>query len=301
MSKDKLLDVLLGKAYNIAPEGVAALLYKTADDGTVTDELYDDAEDRILRLDADRVSKLSAPAIDTTELYNRAVKETEGKIHGKWETNIRQAYGVDPEKKLKGDDLLKAAKAAVVTVAANPEQVKMSAEYLALEVAMNAAVAARDDEWSVKFEQQQTEFQRQRQWGEISKDIRGEFMALSPELPKDPSKAARQVDDFVSTKFQDFNFQRMDDGQVLVMKKDGTRYQNVHGNAVFLHELVKQIGDQYFEFAKQPAVGNAGNQNDGRPTVRVLFKDEDEFLRKYSDTPDTEKDALAKAWELQQG
>ena len=157
----------------------------------------------------------------------------------------------------------------------------------------------KDLEVAKRIQEIESNFQKQQQWGEMSKAIRAEFMGMGPVLPSDVNKAARQVDDFVNSKFQEYEYQRQDDGRVLIMK-GGVRVNNAHGNAMYLSDLVKSIGEQYYDFVKQPPAGNAGNENDQR-AVRIRFNNEDDFLRQLDAEKDpTKQAALGAAWELQQ-
>lgn len=295
----ELLNVLLQTAYNL-PESEVAALYKADEDGNATTEFADNAKEMLLRIDAERVAKLSQK-VDTTELWNKAAQETEAKVRAKIEKQIRLEFPtVDPEGKLKGDELFKAVKAEQLKQAQyDPEKVKTTQEYRALEELAKQQLEEKDLEVAKRIQDIESNFQKQQQWGEMSKAIRAEFMGMGPVLPSDVNKAARQVDDFVNSKFNGYEYQKQDDGRVLIMKA-GVRVNNAHGNAMYLSDLVKSIGEQYYDFVKQPPAGNAGNENDQR-VVRIRFKDEDDFLRQLDAEKDpTKQAALGAAWELQQ-
>lgn len=295
----ELLNVLLQTAYNL-PESEVAGLYKTDDEGNVTTEFADNAKEILLRIDAERVAKLSQK-VDTTELWNKAAQETEAKVRTKIEKQIRLDFPtIDPEGKLKGDELLKAVKAEQLKQAQyDPEKVKTTQEYRALEELAKQQLEEKDLEVAKRIQEIESNFQKQQQWGEMSKLIRSEFMSQGPVLSLDAAKAARQVDDFVNSKFNGYEYQKQDDGRVLIMK-GGVRVNDKHGNAMYLPALVEMIGLETFDFVKQPPAGNAGNENDQR-VVRIRFKDEDDFLRQLDAEKDpTKQAALGAAWELQQ-
>jgi hypothetical protein len=300
MSKEEIFHELLQSAYNLPEEEIAALLYKKADDGTtITDELDPEAKARILALDKERVQRLSAPPVDKKAIWDEAAKETKGKSYAWWEKQIRTEYGIDPEAKLQGEALIKAAKAASAQRAQDPEAVKMSPDYIQLEQQMQTAIESLKGEYEQRLTEQEKAFQRQQAWAENSKHLRAAFLGLNPVLSTDAEKAERQTNDFVSSKFAEFEFQPTEDGRVLVLK-NGQRYNNVHGHAMFLPDLVKQIAGDYFDFSKQPPIGNAGNQNGGAPTPKLRFKDEKDFLEQL----DAEKDpaklkVLGDAWKAQ--
>ena len=294
-----ILNGFLQKAYNLPENEVAETLFKKSDDGSITTELREDALDVLLRLDAERVAKLAKP-VDTTEVYNKAVKKTEAEVHGTWEKRLREAYpAVDPEKKLKGEDLLNAVKAAQQQSSSyDPNQVKKTDEYLSLERQMREALEAKEQEYAAKVQEVQMQFQRQQVWGDMSKVIREKFMGLNPILPEDNAKAQRLVDDFV-LKFKDYEWQRTDDGRTLPLQ-NGQRINNQHGHAMFLEDLVAGTANLYFDFKKQEATGQAGNEN-GRQAITITFKDDEDFMKRYNAESDPKKkEELAAAYEAQQ-
>ena len=294
-----ILNGFLQKAYNLPENEVAETLFKKSDDGSFTTELKEDALDALLRLDADRVAKLAKP-VDTTEVYNKAVKKTEAEVHGTWEKRLREAYpAVDPDKKLKGDELLSAVKAAQQQSSSyDPNQVKKTDEYLSLERQMREALEAKEQEYAAKVQEVQTQFQRQQVWGDMSKVIREKFMGMNPVLPEDQAKAQRLVDDFVA-KFRDYEWQKTEDGRTLPLQ-NGQRINNQHGHAMFLEDLVSGTGNLYFDFKKQEATGQAGNEN-GRQAITITFKDDEDFMKRYNAESDPKKkEELAAAYEAQQ-
>lgn len=295
-----ILNGFLQKAYNLPENEVAEALYPKSDDGTYnTTVLKEDALDKLLQFDAARVANLSKP-VDTTEVYNKAVKKTEAEVHGTWEKRLRDAYpAVDPDKKLKGEDLLNAVKAAQQQSSSyNPDQIKKTDEYLLLERQMREALEAKEQELSTRVQEIQTQFQRQQVWGDMSKVIREKFMGLNPVLPEDQAKAQRQVDDFV-LKFKDYEWQKTEDGRILPLQ-NGQRINNQHGHAMFLEDLVAGTGNLYFDFKKQEATGQAGNEN-GRSAITIVFKNDDDFMARYNAESDPKKkEELAAAYEAQQ-
>ena len=297
------LNEVMQTLYNLPENEVAELLYKKSDDGTLTTEFREDAKEVWLQKNAEHIQNLQKnyKPVDTTELWNKAAQETKAKEWTKIEKKIRLEFPtVDPEGKLKGEELFTAIKAEQLKQAQyDPEKVKTTSEYRALEELARQQLEEKELEVAKRIQEIESNFQKQKQWGEMSKAIRAEFMGMGPVLPSDVNKAARQVDDFVNSKFQEYEYQRQDDGRVLIMK-GGVRVNNAHGNAMYLSDLVKSIGDQYYDFVKQPPAGNAGNEN-STTTVRIRFKDEDDFLRQLDAEKDpTKQAALGAAWELQQ-
>ena len=312
MSEKELLNVLLGKAYQIAPERIAELLYKKSDDDaqTPTDELLENAPDILLKIDAERIAKVKPGTVDTKALYDKAAQEEAGRTHAKWEKMVREKFGVDAANTLKGEELLAAVKAATAKAAEQQpltaDIIKISPEYMALEASKKNALEEKDAEFQAKLTELQTTFERQQQWSDVSKTIRQTFKGLNPVLPKDAAKAEAQVDLFVSQNFAGYDFKRTEDGRMLVMK-DGARVDNAHGHPVFLEDLVQAKADALFDFEKQPAVGQAGNTNgDTRPGVKIKFEADDkgsidaDFFKRYGEAKtEADREAISAAYELQ--
>jgi len=297
----EILNDLLQKVYNL-PENEVASLYKLDEEGKPTNEYAENALDVILQKDAERVAALKGKPVDTTELYNKAVKETEGKIHSKWEESLRADYPtVDPERKLRGDALRLAVKEFRFQQQEIPD-VKNHPEFLSLEKKALQMVEEKENEWKQRFEEQEQTFVQRQQWEGITKDIRSYFFGSGFVLPEDKVKQEAHFEDFVP-KFQGFKFQRNADGTILVMNPDGSRVENQHGHPIFLHDLVLLKGKERYEVMKQPPVGSAGNDNGGKPTVSYSFKDEKDYMIQYNAVPasDYEKrEAMYKSWEAQQ-
>lgn len=291
----EILTAFLGKTLNIPTEQVATLLYKKSEDDTLTDEIAENALDVLLAKDRERVQSL-APPVDTKTFFDNGYKKAQAEIADRYEDSLRRNFGVDPEKKLKGDDLLTAVKTATATAATDPERVKISTEYLEMERKGREALEAQQAAFQQELEKLKATFEREKQWADISGVLRQTFKGLAPILPKDPEKAERQTSNFIDQNFRGFDFMRTDDGRFLVMK-DGQRVNNPHGHPTYLEDLVKQKASDFFEFDVQPPIGNAGNKSDGKPALKFRFKDENDFLQQYATASAEDKPGMEAAFE----
>lgn len=291
-----ILNGLLQKAYNLPENEVAALLYKADEEGNLTTDYAEDALEKILAKDAERIASLKPKPVDTTELYNKAVKETEGKIHSKWEEGLRSAFPtVDPERKLQGEALRKAI--AEFKAPAELPDVKSHPDFLKLEADTQRVLSEKEAEWQQKFQEQEQQFIQRQQWEGIASEIRKFFFQAGFVIPKGKEEAHFQ--DFLP-KFEGYKFQKNADGTTLVLNPDGTRVENAHGHPIFLHDLVLLTGKNKYDVEVQPKVGSAGNDNTGK-LISHTFKDENDFLTRYTAEKDPEvREAMAKAFEAQQ-
>lgn len=291
---------LLSKTLNMDADKLAEVLFKKSDEkeGEYTDELAEGALAKVLQMDADRVSKLTP---DTKEIFNNGYKKAEKEIAEKWEADIRKEFGIDADAKIQGKALITAGKAALADQGKKmePDKVKLSKEYLDLEVSMQDALKKQREEYEGKLNDVESTYKREQQWSSVEKQIRAEFMALNPILPKDSGKAERIVSKFLED-FKSFDYQADEENGFIPMR-DGKRVEDGHGYAVKLSDLVKGRAEAMFEFLEQPPAGNAGNQNGTGKTVSIKFKDEREYLEKYAAaTTSEQKTQFYDAWTAQQ-
>lgn len=296
------LNGLLQRAYNL-PETEIATLYKVDETtGESTGEFVDNAQEILLRWDAERIAKLQKPAdVDQKAIYDKAAQETQARIEKRHEAMLRTLFPqADPEGKLKGDELRTAVNAAAASQKTyNPDDIKRTPEYLELERAANERYEALQDAHASELEKVKTQYEQTQRWSENEKEIRAIFRSSGAVLPSDKARAQRQEDDFVQ-KFKGFDFQKQSDGRTLPLL-DGKRLEDAHGNALYLDTLVLKTAADYFDIQKQDTTANAGNDNGGRATITIKFKDENDFLDRYTQEADPAKQQeMEKAWEAQQ-
>lgn len=288
----------LAKTLNIAPEQVADLLYKKTDDGSLTEDLAENALTVLLQKDAERVQRLKP---DTRVFFDNGYKKAEGEVSAKWEKMLRERLGVDPEGKLQGDALVDAINAALADAGTKPDKVKVSPEYLKLESEMKRAIQAMKDEHAKEVDALKAGFQREKTWTQAKAAIADTLRSLNPVLPDDQAKANRLIDLFTA-EFQGYEYAE-DPEQGFIPLKDGQRLQDAHGYARGLDDIVKERAAALFDFRQQDQAGNAGNKNGAAgKTASARFQSEMDYLKQYSEAPDgAAKEALYKAWKAQEG
>lgn len=295
-------DIFLGflsKSLNIDNEQLADLLYKKSDDGTLTDDVNENALQTLLQLDAERVQKLKP---NTKEYFDNGYKKGQSEVAIQWEKRLREKFGIDPDGQLQGDALTDAIKAALSDASAKPEKIKTHPEYLSLEAAMRKQAEELKAQYEAELEKQKSAFTREQTWGQASSVIRQAIKGLNPVLPSDAAKAEKMLELFVNTHFRDFDYQPDGNGGWVVMK-DGQRVENQHGHVKALNDLVRETAESYFDFHAQKPAGNAGNQGGNNGAVRTTFKDEnDYFSQRAAAGGDREKlKQLSDAWKAQAG
>lgn len=283
--------MLASKAYNMDGEQVAALLYKKADDETLTEDLREDAETVLLDLNAKRIAQLKA---EKKEAFDKAFGEAMGKTSEKYESLIRENFGIDPDKTLKGEELVKAVKTATANTKLNPDDVKNSQPFLEAEKHWQQKEAAINAAWEEKWKAKEREVEREKTWSEVRKEIAG-TVAKTPNL--NPEAVTPLMVELFASKYQGYDFQR--EGEEFYPLKDGKRVENEQGYAVTLRQLVEADARQVFPTIAQTAAGNSGNQPGGSKTVTTPFKDGDDFTAQYNAAKPSERAKLAAAWKMQ--
>lgn len=284
----------LSKTLNLENEQLAELLYKKSDDGTLTDELTENALDTLLSLDAERVSKLKP---DTKGIFDNGYRKAQAEVSQAWEKRIREKFGVDAD--LQGDAILD----AIASKHAEPgkqKEVKTHPEYIALEQQMRKALEEKEAEMSAQIEAVKSGFVKEQTWSQVQKSIRENVLGLNPVLPGDKAKADRMLDLFIAGNFSDLDYQPTDDGNFVPIR-GGERVVNAHGHAKMLADLVKEKAADYFDFAAQPPAGNAGNKNGAGGGASIRFdSDEDYYKARAQAVGDPQKlKALADAYKAQ--
>ena len=295
-------DITLGflsKTLNMDNEQLAELLYKKSDDGTLTDDVNENALSELLRLDAERVQKLKP---DTKTFFDNGYRKAQAEIAGQWEKKLREKFGVDPDGSAQGDALLDSIKAAFADTQTKPEKIKAHPEYIALEAQLRKQAEDLKAEFEAEIQKRDQTYQREQTWGKVSGEIRTALKSLNPILPQDQAKADRMLELFVNTHFRDLEYQPDGNGGYVVMK-DGQRVENQHGPVKALTDLVRETADSGFEFQAQKRAGNAGNSGgNGGATVNLKFGSETDYYKARQEAAGNPARLaeIAAAWRAQQ-
>lgn len=295
--KDQFLGYL-SKTLNLDNEQLAELLYKKSDDGTLTDEVADNALLELLRLDAERVQKIKP---NTKEFFDNGYKKAQSEVSERWEKTLRDKFGIE-QADLKGDAILDAILSRQSESGMKPEKVKTHPEYLALEAAMRKREAELQDQYAAEVEKVKSEFTREQTWQSVSKEIRNTVMGLNPILPSDAAKADRMLSLFLENNFRAYEYAPDGSGGFIVMK-DGQRVENQHGHVKALQDLARESAEMYFDFNAQKPAGNAGNSggNGGGTNTLSIKTEADFYAARAAAAGDPAKlKAVSEAWRASQ-
>ena len=295
--KDFFLEVL-GKTLNMPADKVAALVFKTADDGTATDEIAETAQQAVTTALAQHIATVKGSGggkADFDKGHAAGMKDALSKLEGE----IKTEFGLESTEK--GLALVKdaAAKAAKANLA--DDAVKLHPLYIAKEREAQTVAENLKAEHAKQVESIRGEYSKKERFTTAQEKILQIFEQLKPVLPANPVAAATMRREFAA-KFSEYDFDIQSDGSIIVTK-DGKRVENNLGHARTLDDLVKAEAEIRFDFQVQDAKGASGNDNaGGKPAGSAAnpqtFKDLADFTEKYNAETDPAKRAeLGVAWE----
>ena len=245
-TSDEVLAEVLSTTLKLDAESVTAL--KEAD-GSWKDE----AIPFIATADANRVTALNQEA-------DRRISEKAGTVKREtmegFEKTIREEFGVK-DAALKGVDLIKHARAALVSTAGTLTEDKVKAHPLYMELQTKVETIPTLTEEAVKAHEAKlrSEFKREANYGIATKRGQTILEGMKPILPKTAEVAANQralLDQDILQQPLDFVANSSGGMDIIPMTKgaDGNLVplKDSHGHPVSFDQMVKVRASRYFEF-----------------------------------------------------
>lgn len=291
MTDKELLSAFLSATLNMDESGVASL-YK--DGGT---ELLPEALDILKTKDVERVKKLKP---NTQEFIDNGYKKAQSEIMSKLEKEFREKTGFNSEKK--GIDLfVEYAESKIQSTDITEDAVKRHPMYIStvdkLSKEKEEAVGAKQKE----FEDFQNGIKKKETFSSVSNRAVEIFNTLKPVLSQDANRAKNQMELFVD-KLKDFDYEIQED-KVIVLNKDGSVFEDSHGNRIQFDKLIKDTASKYYDFhvAEQRTIpNNKADADKNKPNVVNIQvpKDEVEYAKIISDgsIPVEQRTAIAAAY-----
>ena len=243
-TSDEVLGTLLGTSLKVPSDKLAEL--KEADGSW-----KDDAPDKLLAFDADRVTALNTSWEEKLSATKGTLKR---EVLEDLEKKLRDEFGVK-DAPAKGVDLVKHIVQTKLAggVALTEEQVKAHPAYIAVEAQVREFPTILEGKVKERETALQTEFKTKAQTAAAIAKAKTIFQGMRPILPKNPEVAAAQmtlVENFIAG----HKLQFVEDAQgnltdIIPMKADGSgRLEDAHGHPVKYDDLVKQGAVRFFEF-----------------------------------------------------
>ena len=262
--KQILLDYLT-KTLGKSNEEVQAILYKKADDGTLTDQISESALHDLEELHASHLN--TAPADKLKAEYDRGHQTGTFDAKSKIQARIKKIHGIEAKDADTAIDLL-AVKAA--NDAGSEDKVKTHPIYLNAISALEAQLETERAESAAKMEQVTTAAAREQRFAQEEPNFEVWLKEVGAVLPANPAAAAT-LKRLFKEQVKQFDIDRQETGTYL-KKADGTLEKDKHGNPVKLETYVKTKAAEYFDIQKQEARQSPGNDGPGSPPVPPAWK-----------------------------
>lgn len=294
-SEKELLSAFLSATLNMDEAGVASL-YK--DGGT---ELLPEALDILKAKDVERVKKLKP---NTQEFIDNGYKKAQSEIMSKLEKEFKEKTGFSSEKK--GIDLfVEYAESKIQSTDVTEDAVKRHPIFISsiekLTKEKEEAVTAKQKE----FEDFQNGIKKRETFSSVANKATEIFNALKPVLSQDPGRAKNQMELFVD-KLKDFDYEIQDE-RIVVLNKDGSVFEDSHGNRIQFEKLIKDTASKYYDFhvAEKRTTPNNGAEV-GKTAANTLNiqvpKNEAEYAAIIADSsiPLKDREAVKEAYASKQ-
>lgn len=261
MDYKKIITGLLSKAYKL-DDGKIAELLKDGED--ITEDTVIAA---LLSEDSTRVTTIKK-STDTSGKFQEGYAKAKKEERANYEKEIREKYGIESE--TAGIELIDevittkvgeqgAGKKGEIT----EDDVKKHSVYQTLEAKYKKDLKAKETEWQTKLSEVETKYKTETTFKSVETKALAALDGLKPVLPGNPEIAANQKQWFIGAlKNYEFDLQ---DGDRIVVMKDGKVLDDGHGNSLEFNDLVKSTASKFFEFQKNNGGGNAGNSNENTP------------------------------------
>jgi uncharacterized protein (DUF2249 family) len=281
------------KALNLTDEQFAEIVYSD-DKGT----FKDNAVEELLRLDAERVSKLkSANKEELTKMHDKGHQKGLAEGLSKFEGSLKEQFSVETSSQ--GVELVKEIIAKISKdTNLDDDKVKLHPLYLQLErkVGTDYIAKAEYDKVKGEFDGYKSQVEKDKVNGVVINDALKDFRNLKPVLSKDPTKALNQEARFLN-ELKSYEYEVQSDGNHVV-KIDGKRLENAQGHPVLFRDFVKSQAEKYFDFEVQGSKGSAGNNNSQNNDIVVTVPtDKRAYLIALNNETDPQKRvAMMHAW-----
>lgn len=256
MDYKKIITGLLSKAYKLDDGKVAELLQDGEEitEDTVLAALLSEDSNRVLQIKKSQ---------DTSGKFQEGYAKAKKEERANFEKEIQEKYGITSE--VTGTELideiitLKSESGQGKKGEVTEDEVKKHPVYQTLESRYKKDLKAKDTEWETKLNEVESRHRTEATFKTVESRALATLDGLKPVLPGNPEIAANQKSWFVGA-LKDYQFDLQDGDRVVVMK-DGKVIEDGHGNSLEFGDLVKQTAARFFEFQKNNGGGNSGNDN----------------------------------------
>jgi len=247
-----ILNAFLSKTLNMTDEQLSEMLYNTDEKGEKN--IKEDALDVLLQADAGRISSIKAKNQEYFDNgYKKAQKETLSKV----ESEFREKTGFNSDKQgldlfLDYSESLKNQKTKL-----SDDEFKLDKRFLEAEKQWKSKIEQEVNTVKTDYEGKLSSYEKEKKSAVLSAGINKIISGLDVVLPKSETAKNNQVKAFSQLLMSSNEFDI--NGDDVIVKKDGARLEDKHGNMIAFDDFVKQNAYNYFEKAEAQ---RETNQND---------------------------------------
>jgi len=278
MDEKTILIGVLTKTLNKSEQEATDLLYQQDGDELIVKE---SAMDDILSLDAKRVENIKKNApVSADRLkneYGRGKKEALDEL----ESTLKDKYSIDSDKQgVELVDSILSAKSKPTKL--SDDEVKKHPLYLDLE---KKRVAREEyEKLESDYNNYKNTVEKTKKFSTVKGIARSVLQELKPIVSENPTVARTREEDFLA-KFEAYEYQ-LDSDTPIVIKPDGTRLEDGHGNAKPFKEFVRELAMMNYDFPKQDDKGNTGQDPDKKKQFSFTIPTND---REYAEAVNNAK------------
>lgn len=247
----KFLTATLGKSN----EEISAILYKKADDGTLTDEISETAFETLETLHAEHLA--SAPSDRLKAEFDKGHNAGKFEALSKAEEDMRKAYGLESKGKLK--DLVAEAISKATKDGSTDDKILTSPIYVSKVTEYEEKIAAIQAESEAKVLEATQKAERQMRFNTIIPALDSALANAGVDTANMKPAAKRAF----LAQFEGKDFEILETG-TFVKNQDGSLQKDKHGHPIKLEAFVAQEAPNWFDIAKQPGRQTPGNEG-GEP------------------------------------
>jgi hypothetical protein len=297
MTVQEILIDYLAKTLGKSNESLTDLLFKKSDDGTLTDEINEDALTALEDLHAEHVK--AAPADTLKAEYDRGHQQGKFEALSKEEDTVRKKYGLESKGKL--SQLIDEAVAKTAKVESSEDKILISPLYLKLKDESQAAIETLKAEYEAQITDVTTKAERQSRFTSNIQKIEAAMAEAGVVMPKNPSAAATLKREFLK-QIEAFDLDQQETGTYL-KDAEGKLQKDKHGHPITLESFVKSKAPEWFDIEKQPGRQTPGNEGGDQPapskwSLTNLPKTQEDFQTAfYAEKDPVQQQALVVAFE----
>lgn len=288
----QILTDYLGTTLGKSDEEVLAILFKKADDGTLTEELSETAINDLKEAHAEHLK--TAPSDLLKAKFDEGHKAGKFETLSKVEDHLQKTYSLDK----KGDVYKMIAEAATKAATITEDKVLTHPAVVSRLAEKDAEIETVKAQSETAIAEANTKAERQMRFSKVLPTLDSALAAagVSQDFLKPATKQA-----FLA-QFDGKDFEFAETG-TYIKNADGTLQKDKHGNPVKLEAFVASTAADWFPIEKQPGRKTPGNDDPEPPpitkwTKENLPKSGEEFNTAYYNIQDPkERTEFAKAYQ----